>query len=631
MTDELPDDVERLRAELRQARDALAEAHAEAHAREAATRDVLHIIASAPTGLDRVLKSICETAARLCYADGANILQLRRRDGRLVTRAGVGVGRERARALTTPDGFETGPGVEVSRLTEVGRAFLDRRTIHVEDVAEAIKTEYPGTRSAHEHLGHRTSLIVPLLWQDGAIGTLALVRFTVSPFTSRQIALAESFASQAAIAIEHARLFSELERRTDDLTLALEQQTALAEVLRVIASSPTDSDAVLHAIASSAARICETNSAEIHVLTGGVFAVKATVGPMISPPGVPALSRHSIPGRAALERRSVQIHDLLAVPVEELRASGARSMGARTVLTAPMLRDGAPIGTIMLLRKHVQPFTEREIALLETFADQAVIAIENARLFQELQETSRALAEASQHKSHYLANMSHELRTPLNAIIGYSEMLQEEAEDLGQEAFIPDLRKVNAAGQHLLGLINDILDLSKIEAGRMDLHLETFSVADLVHDVAAIIQPLMEKNGNTLVVDCPADIGNLHADQTKVRQTLFNLLSNAAKFTDHGTIGLSVARAPDTWLTFAVTDTGIGMTEEQLGRIFESFSQAEAATKSKYGGTGLGLAISRHFCRLMGGNLTVTSTYGQGSAFAVRLPAQVDERATQPQ
>jgi signal transduction histidine kinase len=240
-----------------------------------------------------------------------------------------------------------------------------------------------------------------------------------------------------------------------------------------------------------------------------------------------------------------------------------------------------------------------------------------------VQETSRELEVASQHKSQFLANMSHELRTPLNAIIGYSEMLQEEAEDLDADAFLPDLQRINAAGRHLLGLINDILDLSKIEAGRMDLFVETFEVGGLVRDVHAIVLPLVEKNGNTLVITCPDGIGEMHADQTKVRQTLFNLLSNAAKFTDHGTITLSVAREGDDWLVFAVSDTGIGMTEEQLGRLFEAFSQAEASTRSQYGGTGLGLAISRHFARMMGGDLTVESVYGEGSTFTVRLPSSV--------
>ena len=306
-----------------------------------------------------------------------------------------------------------------------------------------------------------------------------------------------------------------------------------------------------------------------------------------------------------------------------------------------MLRDGVPIGVIGVGRPELQPFSEQEIALLQTFADQAVIAIENARLFEELQKVNQQLAEASQHKSQFLANMSHELRTPLNAIIGYSEMLQEEAEDLGEEAFLPDLQKINAAGKHLLGLINDILDLSKIEAGRMDLYLETFDVGQLVQDVAAIVQPLIDKNGNVLILECPEDIGSMRADLTKVRQTLFNLLSNAAKFTNQGTIRLNVGRSDAPALTprpplpragegeiiFAVADTGIGMTEEQLGRLFEAFSQAEAGTRSKYGGTGLGLAISRHFCRLMGGDLTVESFYGQGSTFTVWLPAVVTETA----
>jgi signal transduction histidine kinase len=261
------------------------------------------------------------------------------------------------------------------------------------------------------------------------------------------------------------------------------------------------------------------------------------------------------------------------------------------------------------------------VHLLQTFATQSALAIQNGRLYQALQDASR-------HKSQFLASMSHELRTPLNAIIGYSEMVQEELQDLGQDDLVPDLGRINAAGKHLLGLINDILDLSKIEAGKMDLFLEDFSVPELVRDVAAIVQPLVEKNANILVMSCPDDLGPMHADLTKVRQALFNLLSNASKFTDHGTITLAVKREAEDWLTFAVSDTGIGMTEEQLSRLFEAFSQAEASTRSKYGGTGLGLAISRHFCRMMGGDITVTSVYGQGSTFTVRVPHSVAEPAS---
>jgi len=229
--------------------------------------------------------------------------------------------------------------------------------------------------------------------------------------------------------------------------------------------------------------------------------------------------------------------------------------------------------------------------------------------------------------------MSHELRTPLNAIIGYSEMLQEDAADLGAEQFTDDLKRINAAGKHLLELINAVLDLSKIEAGKMELYLETFDVAALVRDIAAVIQPLAAKNANRLEVRCPDEVGPMRADLTKVRQALFNLLSNACKFTDRGTISLVVGREAtegQDWMVFSVSDTGIGMTPEQLARLFEAFSQADAATTRKYGGTGLGLALSRRLCRMMGGDVTVESEAGRGSTFSIRLPAHVAEAAEEP-
>ena len=232
--------------------------------------------------------------------------------------------------------------------------------------------------------------------------------------------------------------------------------------------------------------------------------------------------------------------------------------------------------------------------------------------------------QATQAKSQFLASMSHELRTPLNAIIGYSEMLHEEAGDLGQTAFLPDLEKIQDAGKHLLNLINDILDLSKIEAGKMDVLLEEFDVAALILEVASVIQPLMAKNANTLVVDCAPDLGTMRSDQTKLRQNLFNLLSNAAKFTDRGQIVLTARRilqGDDDWLEFKVSDTGIGMTADLIGRLFQAFAQAEASTSRNYGGTGLGLAITKHFCRMLGGDVAVESTPGQGSTFTILLPA----------
>jgi signal transduction histidine kinase/CheY-like chemotaxis protein len=279
-------------------------------------------------------------------------------------------------------------------------------------------------------------------------------------------------------------------------------------------------------------------------------------------------------------------------------------------------------------KKTPGEFAPEVVDLLQTFAAQSAVAIQNARLFREIGDKSRQLELADRHKSEFLANMSHELRTPLNAIIGYSEMLQEDAADLGVEQFTDDLKKVNAAGRHLLELINAVLDLSKIEAGKMELYLETFDVAGLVRDIAAVIQPLAGKNANRLEVGCPDQIGTMRADLTKVRQALFNLLSNACKFTERGMISLGVVREAldgQDWMVFSVSDTGIGMTPEQLARLFEVFSQADAATTRKYGGTGLGLALSRRLCRMMGGDVTVESESGRGSTFTIRLPASVAE------
>ena len=282
-----------------------------------------------------------------------------------------------------------------------------------------------------------------------------------------------------------------------------------------------------------------------------------------------------------------------------------------TTLNASALRDadGRVIGAIGILR-DMRAY-ERVVRDLEESTA-------------ELHEKTRQAEEANAAKSAFLANMSHELRTPLNAIIGYSEMLEEEAEDAGQGALIPDLAKIRAAGKHLLDLINAVLDLSKIEAGKTDLYPETFAIADLVESTVSITQPLVATNGNTLEVRCPTAIGAMRADPTKVRQALFNLLSNAAKFTSAGRITLSVSRetADDAeWVQFAVCDTGIGLTPEQRERLFQEFTQADPSTTRTYGGTGLGLALSRRLCRLMGGDIAVESALGAGSTFTIRLPA----------
>ena len=311
----------------------------------------------------------------------------------------------------------------------------------------------------------------------------------------------------------------------------------------------------------------------------------------------------------------------------------------KAVMAAPLLSGGQIAGVIGLGydTDTLHTFGASESELLNRFAQLASIALDNARLYTALQaelgqrkkaEAALTLAKeeaetANRTKSQFLANMSHELRTPLNAIIGYSEMLQEDAADAGQDDMVPDLQKINNAGKHLLALINDVLDLSKIEAGKMELYVETFDVAAMLDEVVSAIQPLVQKNGNTLELRCSPNVGELRADLTKVRQSLFNLISNAAKFTEQGRITLEARRefGERDWIVFEVADTGIGMTDAQMERLFQSFAQADASTTRKYGGTGLGLAITRHFCEMMGGTITVQSAAGMGTTFTIRLPA----------
>jgi adenylate cyclase len=323
-----------------------------------------------------------------------------------------------------------------------------------------------------------------------------------------------------------------------------------------------------------------------------------------------------------LERCPIQISDAQA-DAEYDFPEAQRLTGHRTVLAVPLLREGAPLGTIGLWKTEVAPFTDKQIALLTTFADQAVIAIENVRMFEEIQDKNRQLEMASENKSQFVSSMSHELRTPLNAIIGLTDVLITNAARFGTEKAQEALQRVNRAGTHLLGLINQVLDLSKIEAGKLELNPQTVQLAPLIDEVVGTARQLAEQNKNRLIVEAPADLGTIAVDPMRLRQILLNLLSNACKFTKEGQVTLQGRKITDgrDFVELAVTDTGIGMTAEQQAKLFEEFRQADKTTAQRFGGTGLGLAITRKLARMMGGDVTVTSEQGKGSIFTVRLPA----------
>jgi GAF domain-containing protein/CheY-like chemotaxis protein/anti-sigma regulatory factor (Ser/Thr protein kinase) len=593
---------------------------------QTATSELLKVIGRSTFDLQPVFETLAENTVRLCEAERAFIFRF---DGLLLRVVATYNVRPEFR-----DFVERNP-IAPGRHSTAARTALERRTIHIDDVQA--DPEY--TYGAKQVDPIRTVLTVPMLRAGELLGVLLTYRLEVRPFSDGHIALLETFADQAAIAIENARLLTELQARTAELTRSVQELQALGEVSQAL-SSTLDLDTVLDTIVTRASQLTGTDSCSVYEYDEATreFQLRATHN--LDEEVVAVARRTSIRqgegvlGRMATTREAAQIPDIAQEGAYRgpLRDVLLRT-GTRALLAVPLLREDHLVGGLTVNKKTPGEFPPAVVDLLKTFASQSALAIQNARLFREIEDKSRQLEVADRHKSEFLANMSHELRTPLNAIIGYSEMLQEDAADLGAEQFTDDLKKINAAGKHLLELINAVLDLSKIEAGKMELYLESFDVAGLIRDIAAVIQPLAGKNGNRLEIRCPEGIGAMQADLTKVRQALFNLLSNACKFTEQGTVTLAVAREPrdgQDWMVFSVSDTGIGMTPEQLARLFEAFSQADAATTRKYGGTGLGLALSRRLCRMMGGDVTVESESGRGSTFTIRLPAHVADAVEAP-
>ncbi|PYM89567.1 MAG: hypothetical protein DME04_25945 [Candidatus Rokuibacteriota bacterium] len=755
--------------------------------RQTATSDVLRIIAQSPTELQPVLDAIAASAVRLCSASDAVIERLE--GDRFYNAAHAGTQMKGLVGLPLP----------LTRRFPGGRAVLDRQQVIIDDIHVVAEREYPDTLELLKLNTIHSVAEIPLLSEGNPLGTIAVLRAEVRPFTGAEVALLETFADQAVIAIENVRLFKELAARNAELMQALDQQTATAEILGVISSSPTDIQPVFAALATSAARLCDAFDAAIHRMDGDVLRLVAHEGP-IPPDAVLPLEHGTLAGHVVRERLAMQVADMQAeAHVYPVSSEFARHRGFRTILSVPLLRGAEVLGIITIRRTEVRPFTEKQAELLKTFADQAVIAIENTRLFKELEartaalthsveqltalgevgravsstldletvlttivsravqlsgldggvvfeydeaaqefvqraatETGGVLAEArratrirkgegvlgrtaitlqpvqvpditvpgahesrlrenliesgiravlavpmvyegrligslgvtrnhpgefpaqtiellrtfatqsalaiqnarlfreiadksrqlevaSQHKSEFLANMSHELRTPLNAIIGFSEVLSERMFGELNEKQAEYLKDIYASGNHLLSLINDILDLSKIEAGRMELELTHFDLPTAIENALTLVRERAGRRGIALHQAVSERLGQIQGDERKVKQVLLNLLSNALKFTpEGGRIDVRAGRV-DGIAEISVADTGVGIAPEDQEAVFEEFRQVGTAER-KADGTGLGLTLCRKFIELHGGRIWVTSQLGVGSTFTFTLP-----------
>jgi GAF domain-containing protein len=585
---------------------------------QTATADVLKVISRSTFDLQTVLDTLVESAARLCRAERASITMPGHEGYRRV--ASYGFTEEFKQFIDRQP-------LRIDRSNIVGRTVLEGATVHVADVEADPEFILPGL----PRLGQtRTILGVPMLRQGVPVGVLVLTRGVVEPFTENQIALVETFADQAVIAIENVRLFEAEQKRTEELSDALEQQTATADVLKVISRSTFDLKSVLQTLVESAAKLCDADKATItRQIQNSFFRAEAFgfsqefVDLMRSRPVDP--DRSTITGRALLGKSIVHVHDITADP--EYSWDDALRVGQfRTILGVPMLREDEPVGVLTLTRSEVRPFTDKQIELVQTFADQAAIAIENVRLFEEIQDKSRQVAEASKHKSQFLANMSHELRTPLNAILGYTELILDGIYGEAPDKMRTVMERVQSNGKHLLGLINDVLDLSKIEAGQLVLSIQDYSIKDVVHGVYSAVEPLASGKKLAFKIDVPPNLPPARGDDRRLTQVLLNLVGNAIKFTDVGEVAVKAAASNGAY-TISVRDTGPGIAEADQAKIFDEFQQADSTQTKAKGGTGLGLSIAKRIIEMHGGKLWVESSLGAGSTFSFTVPLRVEHQA----
>ncbi|HET8920301.1 MAG TPA: GAF domain-containing protein, partial [Xanthobacteraceae bacterium] len=562
-----------------------------------------------------VLNSVAEHAAHICKAQVVDIILL---EGNIL-RSAAAFGEMRRDIGEVP----------LDRSTVMGRAICDMQPVQLED-QQAAGDEFARGREFARKFGHRTILAVPLVREGRALGCILVRRHEIKLFEQKDVALLTTFADQAAIAIENVRLFEAEQQRTRELSESLEQQTATAEVLKIISRSTFDLQSVLNTLVESVARLCDAEMVSIrrpkglgflHVATRGVPSEYSEY--MQNHPIEPG--RGTVGGRVLLEGKPVHVADVQIDPEYTMTAITRRA-GFHTYLGVPLLREGNPIGIIILGRTSVRPFTDKQIELATTFADQAVIAIENVRLFEEIQEKSRQVEEASRHKSQFLANMSHELRTPLNAILGYAELVLDGIYGDAPEKMRNVLERIQTNGKHLLGLINDVLDLSKIEAGQLVLSLNDYSIKDMMQGVYVAVEPLAGNKKLNFKLDVPPNLPPARGDERRLSQVLLNLVGNAIKFTDNGEVAMKASTANGSY-TVAVADTGPGIAEADQAKIFEEFQQSESTHTKAKGGTGLGLAIAKRIVEMHGGRLWVESTLGSGSTFFFTVPVRVEHQA----
>jgi GAF domain-containing protein len=610
----------RLFTELQEKNRALTEAHVqvtETLEQQTATAEILRVIASSPTDLRPVMEAVAENAARVCGATDSVILRLEGEHLRLVAQHG-----SLRRSMTIGD------TLPVTRDTVSGRVVRDRRTIHVEDI-EAAAADFQETVSRHRQTGSdvRTMLVTPLLREGTPLGVIAISRGpNVRSFSAKQIALLETFANQAVIAIENVRLFTELEARTQDLTRSVSELRALGDVGRAL-SSTLDLDTVLQTIVTRASQLAGTDACSVYEYDAATetFHLRATHNldeEMVAlARRTPTRKGEGVQGRMAVTRQPVQILDIAA---EDAYRGPLRDIllrrGIRALLAVPLLREDELIGGLTVNRKTPGAFAPEVIELLQTFATQSALAVQNARLFREIADKSQQLEAASRHKSEFLANMSHELRTPLNAILGFSEVLAERMFGEVNAKQAEYLQDILGSGRHLLSLINDILDLSKVEAGRLELERGRFHLPTALGNALTLIRERATRHGITLDWAVDERVGDIVADERKIKQILLNLLSNAVKFTpEGGRVGIT-AMAAEGVVTISVSDTGVGIAPEDQAAIFEEFRQVGRDDARKQEGTGLGLTLAKKFVELHGGRIWVESTVGTGSTFTFSLP-----------